>query len=154
MVSLLFFLLLFLLLFFPPIKTPKNTLSIPKLHSPSPYTGCPIGSRFQPRRTLRKVAEASVGSYDFIPFPSHKARAPCAGWKNRLTFDTEKYSSRIYALSEGEERRGEGRRGRDPLIIRGKGDECRSSGSARGGQDTRRTRVIVIGILDRHLWSD
>lgn len=68
------------------------------------------------------------------------------GWKNRLTFDTEKYSSRIYALSEGE-----ARRGRDPLIIRGKGDECRSSGPARGGQDTRPTRVIVIDILDRHL---
>ena len=78
------------------------------------------------------------------------------GWKNRLTFDTEKYSSRIYALSEGEARRGEARRGearrgRDPLIIRGKGDECRSSGPARGGQDTRPTRVIVIDILDRHL---
>lgn len=146
MVPLLSFLLLLFLLFFPPIKTPKNTLSILKLHSPSPWTGCPIGSRFQPRRTLRKVAEASVGSYDFIPFPSHKARAPVQGWKNRLTFDTEKYSSRIYVPSEGE-----ARRGWDPLIIRGKGDECRSSGSARGGQDTRRTRVIVIGILDRHL---
>lgn len=146
------FLLLFLLSFFflSPIKTPKNTLSIPKLHSPSPCTGCPIGSRFQPRRTLRKVAEASVGSYDFIPFPSHKARAPlCRGGKIVLLLTLKNIVLGYMRCQRA--RRGEARRGRDPLIIRGKGDECRSSGPARGGQDTRPTRVIVIGILDRHL---
>lgn len=54
-----------------------------------------IALRFAPRKTLRKGAEASVGLGAISPLRPYKIRTE-QGMENRLTFDSEKYSPRIY----------------------------------------------------------
>lgn len=134
--------LLFLLLFFPspPHQNSEkhfidSQTTFPLSSSPSPWTGWSHRFQIPATKNSEKSRWGKRRILRFHPFPSHKAReSPAQGWKNRLTFDTEKYSSRIYAAWEGEARSGS-------TYHKGKGASVE-------WQDTRRTRVIVI----RYSW--